>query len=234
MNFKRSIFFQQLYKLKNDAYKAFVEKLIPNIDKESILGVKTQDINTIAKHLLTNEKEKLFKFLNDLPHFYHEENLLHCKILCLMEDYSLLIENINNFLPHINNWMLTDSLIPKIFSKNKNKLLYSIYRWISLEKVYSIRYAIVISLKFLLSNELFDKGILKIIHSIKNNDYYIKMAISWFFSEAIIRQYSATIKYLEKKKFDKWIQNKIISKCNESHRLSPEIKTYLKTLRIKK
>ena len=128
--------------------------------------------------------------------------------------------------------MVCDSLIPKIFNKNKNKLFFEIDKWVKLNQTYSIRYALIVALKFLLNNNIFDEKIISLFLTIKNNDYYVKMAIAWFFSEAIIKQYSVSIKYLENKIFDKWIQNKIISKCCDSKRLTDDTKKYLKSLRI--
>ncbi len=226
------LFLQDLNKFSNIKYKQFVAKLIPNINKDTILGIKTNDINNLAKCIYKNDKENMFLFLEKLPHYYLEENLLHIKLLSLFDDYQILIKYIDNFLPYIDNWMVCDSLIPKIFNKNKNKLFFEIDKWIKLNQTYSIRYALIVALKFLLNNNIFDEKIISLFLTIKNNDYYVKMAIAWFFSEAIIKQYSKTIKYLENKIFDKWIQNKIISKCCDSKRLTDDTKKYLKSLRI--
>lgn len=226
------LFLQNLNKFSNIKYKQFIEKLIPNIDKDTILGIKTNDINNLAKYIYKNDKENMFLFLKKLPHYYLEENLLHIKLLSLFNDYQILIKYIDNFLSYIDNWMVCDSLIPKIFSKNKNKLFFEIDKWIKLNQTYSIRYALIVALKFLLNNNIFDEKIISLFLTIKNNNYYVKMAIAWFFSEAIIKQYSVSIKYLENKIFDKWIQNKIISKCCDSKRLTDDTKKYLKSLRI--
>lgn len=226
------LFLQNLNKFSNTKYKQFVAKLIPNINKNTILGIKTNDINNLAKYIYKNDKENMFLFLEKLPHYYLEENLLHIKLLSLFDDYQILIKYIDNFLPYIDNWMVCDSLIPKIFNKNKNKLFFEIDKWIKLNQTYSIRYALIVALKFLLNNNIFDEKIISLFLTIKNNNYYVKMAIAWFFSEAIIKQYSVSIKYLENKIFDKWIQNKIISKCCDSKRLTDDTKKYLKSLRI--
>lgn len=226
------LFLQNLNKFSNIKYKQFVAKLIPNINKDTILGIKANDINNLAKYIYKNDKENMFLFLEKLPHYYLEENLLHIKFLSLFDDYQILIKCIDNFLPYIDNWMVCDSLIPKIFNKNKNKLFFEIDKWIKLNQTYSIRYALIVALKFLLNNNIFDEKIISLFLTIKNNDYYVKMAIAWFFSEAIIKQYSVSIKYLENKIFDKWIQNKIISKCCDSKRLTDDTKKYLKSLRI--
>ena len=59
------------------------------------------------------------------------------------------------------------------------------------------------------------------------------MAIAWYYSFALIKQYDETINLFEAKTLDKWIQNKSIQKAVESYRISPERKEYLRTLKIK-
>ena len=228
----KNLFFKNFYEFSDLKYKQFIEKLIPNIDKGKILGIKAKYIDNFAKSLILNDDQEMSLFLNSLPHYYLEENLLHIKLLSLFDDYQILIKYIDNFLPYIDNWMVCDSLIPRIFIKNENKLFFEIDKWIKFNQTYSIRYALIIALKFLLNNNIFDEKIFTLVLSIKNNDYYVKMAIAWFFSEAIIKQYLVSIKYLKNKTFDKWIQNKIISKCCDSKRLTDDTKKYLKSLRI--
>ena len=58
------------------------------------------------------------------------------------------------------------------------------------------------------------------------------MAISWFYTFALIKQYDSVIKYFEEKKLDRWIHNKSIQKSMESFRISDERKEYLRSLKI--
>ena len=69
--------------------------------------------------------------------------------------------------------------------------------------------------------------------NIKSNYFYVNMAIAWFYSFALIKQYDDTIKYFENKKLDKWIHNKSIQKAIESFRISNTQKEYLRSLKIK-
>ena len=63
---------EELFKIQNLNYKNFTSKLIPNINKDIIIGVKTPLIRTLAKKI---NFEDTIKFINDLPHKYHEENI---------------------------------------------------------------------------------------------------------------------------------------------------------------
>ena len=65
---------ERLKNLKDETYRDFQSKLVPNISKETILGVRTPVLRAFAKDLkCTKEAEE---FLKELPHTYYEENLL--------------------------------------------------------------------------------------------------------------------------------------------------------------
>ena len=119
----KNLFFKNFYEFSDLEYKQFIEKLIPNIDKGKILGIKAKYIDNFAKSLILNDEQQMSLFLNTLPHYYLEENLLHAKLLSLMKNYDELILKINKFLPYIDNWMVCDSLIPRIFIINEILLL---------------------------------------------------------------------------------------------------------------
>ena len=66
-----------------------------------------------------------------------------------------------------------------------------------------------------------------------DDEYYVNMAIAWYFSYALIRQYDKTINIFEMYKLDKWVHNKSIQKAIESFRISDDKKIYLRSLKIK-
>ena len=52
--------------------------------------------------------ENAMQFLNDLPHYYHEENALHGYIIEQIKDYETCLAEINRFLPYVDNWAVCD------------------------------------------------------------------------------------------------------------------------------
>lgn len=57
---------KKLYSLQDKKYGDFQSKLLPTLDKKSIIGVRTNDIKNLAKEMYkSSDKEK---FLTDLPH----------------------------------------------------------------------------------------------------------------------------------------------------------------------
>ena len=59
------------------------------------------------------------------------------------------------------------------------------------------------------------------------------MAIAWYYSFALIKQYSTTLPLLENHNLEKWIHNKSIQKAIESYRIPADRKEYLRQLKIR-
>ena len=212
-------------------YKDFSSKLIPNIDKNKVIGVRVPIIRKIAKEI--KDFDYIEEFLKELPHQYQEENILHGIVLSLKyKDIDILLDKLDKFLEYVDNWAITDIISPKLFKKYPDKVYEHIKIWISSEHEYVIRFGVVSLLQFYL-DENFRKEELELVKSINSDYFYVKMAIAWFYSFALIKQYDDTIKYFEDKVLDKWIHNKSIQKAIESYRINDNIKEYLRELRIK-
>lgn len=220
---------KELKKLEDSKYKEFEAKLIPNIRKEEIIGVRVPQIRNLSKII---PKEDKIKFINDIPHKYHEENLLNAIIINGIKDYDKCIIKVNEFIPYINNWSVCDTLNPKVFKKNKDKLILEVDNWIKSEKTYIQRFALLMIMRNFLDDD-FKKEYLDYPIIIENDDYYIKMAKAWFYCEALIKKWDFAIKYIEERKLDKWVLNKAIQKSIESFRISDDKKRILEDTKNK-
>jgi 3-methyladenine DNA glycosylase AlkD len=221
---------KELFLMRDEEYRNFNASLIPNISKDSVIGVRVPLLRSFAKKLAkTNEAES---FLCELPHKYYEENTLHGFILESFKDYASLIKELDKFLPYVDNWATCDLMSPKILKFHTDTLLSEIDRWISSDDVYAVRFAIGLCMKYYL-DEHFSPEILLKVSAVKSDEYYINMMISWFFATALAKRYDETLPYLTENRLEKRVHNKTIQKAVESHRISLEQKEYLKTLRIK-
>ena len=221
---------EKLFEYQDLGYREFNSKLIPNIDKETMIGVRIPDIRKIEKSLSTEEKEK---FLLKLPHKYFEENMLHGIIISNMKDYNKVITNLEKFLPYVDNWAVCDSISPKIFKKNREKAIVNVLSWIKSNHTYVCRFGIGMIMQLYLEDEYFKKSYLDIIAKIKTEDYYINMMRAWTFQVALVKQWKEAILYIEKGLLDEFTHNKTISKSCDSYKIEKEKKEYLKTLRRK-
>ena len=68
----------KLFSLQDTAYRDFQVKLIPGMDAQKEIGVRTPELRKLAKELA--KREDIREFLNDLPHQYFDENQLHAFI----------------------------------------------------------------------------------------------------------------------------------------------------------
>ena len=215
---------EKLFKLQDKKYQELQSKIIPNIDSSTIIGVRTPEIKKLAKEVVKGDYKP---FLEELPHKYYDENQLHAFIISEIKDYDECIKYINEFLPYINNWATCDTLIPKVFKKNPDKLIIEVKKWIKSKDTYTIRYGIGTLMRFYL-NDKFKEEYLKLVSKIKSNEYYVNMMIAWFFATSLAKQYDSTIKYIESNKLDTWVHNKTIQKAIESYRITDKQKDYLR------
>lgn len=212
-------------------YRDFQSKLTPTIEANTAIGVRTPVLRKLAKDY--SKRQDVDEFLADLPHKYFDENQLHAFILSEIKDFDECIGKLERFLPFVDNWATCDQMSPKCFKKNHEKLLPYLNKWIKSDDIYTVRFAIVTLMAHFLDDD-FDEGHLGLVSDIKSDEYYINMAIAWYFATALAKQYDKTIPYIENKTLDVWTHNKAIQKSIESYRVTAEHKEYLKSLKIKK
>lgn len=219
-----------LFEMRDEKFRDFTSKLIPGVDKELIIGVRVPEIRRLAKTLSADERKK---FLSELPHKYHEENLLHGAILQLIKnDIGEVISETEKFLPYIDNWAVCDMSQSKLLGKYPDMVFGKACEWAKSEKTYTVRFAIDVLLQFFL-DENFKSEVFSLAESIVSEEYYINMALAWFWSFALIKRYDEVIPIIESKRLPAFVHNKAIQKARESYRISDERKEYLKTLKIK-
>lgn len=221
---------EQLFSFADENYRDFHSKLMPTVNKEKIIGIRTPVLRKFAKEFFKSGQYE--DFLNALPHEYYEENNLHAFLIEQIKDYDTAMEKTKGFLPYVDNWATCDMFMPKIFLKNKEKVLEETKKMIKSELTYTIRYGIGILMK-LFSDEDFEEKYLEYVAKIKSEEYYVNMMRAWYFATLLSKQYEKTVVYIEEKRLDVWTHNKTIQKAIESNRIDKKTKEYLKTLKIR-
>lgn len=219
---------KRLLELSDEKNADFSAKLTPGIDREKFLGVRIPASRKLAKEIIKENEHK--DFLNSLPHKYYDENILHSILISEIKDYDECVKYIDEFLPYVDNWAVCDTMSPKIFKSEHERLMSDILRWVNSDQTYTIRFGLEILMSHFLDND-FKKEYLEIPARIKSNEYYINMMIAWFFATALAKQWDSTIVYIENGVLDKWVHNKTIQKARESYRITAEQKEYLKSLK---
>ena len=223
----KSVIQKKLISMGEQKYREFTSLLMPTVQKDKVIGIRIPLLRKYAKELSDYED-----FLSELPHVYLEENNLHAFLIEREFDFDRCIEKLDAFLPYIDNWATCDSMKPKVFKKEPQKLIQHIKRWIKSKDVYAVRYAINLLMSFYLDDN-FDEVYLKMVSDVKSNEYYVNMMRAWYFATALAKRYDETLPYIKNNTLDIWTHNKTIQKALESLRISKEQKQYLKTLKKK-
>ena len=221
-----------LFEMRDPKYREFMSALIPTVDKENIIGIRSPAMKKFSKKFAKEEDRWLF--IEELPHKYLEENYLHAALIPYMsEGIDQILENIERFLPYVDNWAVCDTLPPKIFSNHHDTIYPKTLGWLKSDHTYTVRFGLVTLLAFFMDDH-FSVETNSIVASIVSEEYYINMAIAWYFSYALIKQYEATLPLFENNVIKNiWTHNKSIQKTVESYRISYDRKEYLRSLRIK-
>ena len=226
---KKTDLYEKLKSCQDLKYRDMQIKIIPSVDPETIIGVRTPELKSMAKEIYKSGDYK--DFLKELPHEYFEENQLHAFIISGIKGLNECMEEVETFIPYIDNWATCDQLSPKVFKKNRKELLKHIKKWIKSRKTYTVRFGVGMLMEHFLDED-FAPEYPEMVSKLRSEEYYINMMIAWYFATAMAKQYEQVIPYIEEKRLDTWTHNKTIQKCVESNRITDEKKAYLKTLKI--
>lgn len=215
---------EKLFSLRDEKYAAFSAKLIPNVEADRFIGVRSPQLRALAKEL----KDSADEFLAELPHQYHEENMLHAYLLCEGKKYATVVEETERFLPFVDNWAVCDSLSPRVFARHKDDLLLRIERWMSKEHEYTVRFGIGMLMRHYLDGD-FRPEYLDKVAVVSRGEYYIQMMQAWYFATALAKQWEATLPILDS--LEGWVRGKSIQKALESYRVPDAHKSILREMK---
>ena len=221
---------QKLFEMQDVRYRDFSCSLMPDVDKERVIGVRTPQLRLLAKTLARECPDVVLGM--DLPGRYYEEDNLRGFVISEMKDYDRVVAELDKFLPFIDNWATCDMLRPKLFRNRRYRqsLESDACRWLSDSRPFVCRFGMGMLMTHFLDED-YKPEYLEIAACVHSEEYYVNMMIAWFFATALAKQYASAIRYIEAHKLPVWTHNKSIQKAIESRRVSEEHKTYLRTLR---
>ena len=230
---------RRLREMQDVKYADFQMALIPGMERERAIGVRTPQLRALAKELYReaqkggeSARSDLDAFLRTLPHKYFDEMQLHAFIISEIKDFAMCMAETERFLPHVDNWATCDQLSPKVFRKHRQELLSHIDCWLGSEHTYTVRFGMGMLMQHFLDED-FDISYMDRIAEIRSDEYYINMMIAWYFATALAKQPEPAMTVLKEQRLDRWTHNKAIQKAIESRRITDEQKAYLRTLKIR-
>jgi 3-methyladenine DNA glycosylase AlkD len=218
-----------LFALRDEGYRDFSCSLMPTVEADTVLGVRSPALSKLCRELL--RRGDALDFLEELPHRYYEENLVHDRFLESIGEFEALIPALERFLPWVDNWAVCDSLNPKALGRNLPLLTPRLRRWLGSEHCYTVRFSILTLMRYYLEEDVFRPEYLLWVAELEREEYYIRMMQAWFLAEALARQYDAALPLIAGGTLPLWVHNKTIQKAVESRKIPDERKSALKALR---
>lgn len=263
MNSFEIILREKLEDLRDDAYGDFIAKGIPGFSRNYFLGVRVPEIRRATDEMLMlvfGQKkwhreltgklhdgfdEKLYhsmnNFLIDLPHPFLEYDFAQVEIISQMDNFGDCLQEVQKFLPYVNNWAICDTLNPAVFRKNLEQVLEFAFEWMKSERAFVVRFGIGEMQRFFLMDGFSPDFLERVAVCAdraetesrwsESEKYYVKMMVAWYMATALAKQWDATLEILTAGRLPEWVHNKAIQKAIESRRISREQKELLRGLK---
>lgn len=215
--------------MSEKAYADFQGALLPTVPREKVMGVRTPLLRKYAAEIHGTDEAK--NFLASLPHEYFEENNLHAFLIEKIKDFDECARELERFLPHVDNWATCDGMSPKVFARNRERLLPKIRAWLASGRTYTVRYGMLMLMKHF-TGEQFRAEYADAVAAVQSEEYYVKMMQAWYFATLLATNYEHALPYLTEKRLPAWVHNKAIQKATESYRISEDTKAYLRTIKV--
>lgn len=196
-------------------YKDFIAKLVPNINKDTIIGVRMGALRSLAKKI---KKTSSLEIFNEAKFYYREEKLLYA--LCIFKmsrSFDEAMDALDKFLLYIDNWEVTDLIAGEIIIDEAHieDAFQKALSYVHCEDEYSIRLGLVIMNKKF-NDEAHIEKILDAIKIIKLDTYYVNMAAAWLLCEIYFKNKEKVNKYLSSENISADIKKMTQQKIRES------------------
>lgn len=182
-------------------YKDFIAKLVPSLDKDTIIGVRMGALRSLARKIIKNSSLDIF---NEAKFYYREEKLLYALCIFKMsENFDRAMAALDAFLTYIDSWEVTDLVAGEIIidEGHREDAFQKALSYAHSSDEYTIRLGLVIMLKKYNDESHMDK-IFAALKSISLDTYYVNMAAAWLLCE---------LYFTDKAKVDEFLSSEAMS-----------------------
>lgn len=199
----------------DEKYKDFIAKLVPTIEKDSIIGVRMGDLRRLAREI---RKEENLDIFNEAKFYYREEKLLYALCIFKMsESFDKAMNALDEFLAYIDSWEVTDLIAGEIIidEAHIDKAFQKALSYVHSSDEYTIRLGLVIMNKKFNDKAHIDK-IIDAIKNITHNTYYVNMAAAWLLCELYFTGKAKVDEFLSSEAINEEIKKMTRQKIRES------------------
>lgn len=209
-----------------DEKRARFEQKIMNTSLKCI-GVSSSDIDGIVKKIT---KGNYLSFIDLWITDNYSCLLITGKSIAKIKDFLTFKRYMLSYVDYVDCWGGCDCLRFKASQRDTDDFLAFAKELTQSEKTFARRIGLVMMLKIV--NDKSIDGILDVCSGLSDEtEYYVNMANAWLVSECFVRNRDKTMSLLRSGKLNRFVQNRAVSKCRDSFRVSASDKEILLGLR---
>ena len=213
----------------DEKFREFTSKLLPS--NSNILGVRLPVLRKMARQIAKGQY--WMDFLEcDQVDLYEFVMLQGMVVGYIKADIEVIIALIKRFVPKNDNWSVCDSFCSelKVTRNNYDIMFELINNYACSDNEFEARFAIVM-LIFYYINDTYYSDVIKILDSVYNEKYYVKMAVAWAVSICYIKYPSRTLCYIKQNNLDDFTYNKSLQKIIESRAVDNAARNLMRELK---
>ena len=217
---------KELELLADEPYRLFHSRLLPGT--ENILGVRVPRLWKLARRLV---KEEGSGYLGRAGDDTYEEIMLQGMVIGLLkEDTGQMLKRLPAFMAKAENWAHCDIVCSglKKVKDDRESVLAFLKPYISSEREFEARFAIVLLLDYYIDEDYIDTT-LELLQQVVHPGYYVKMAVAWALSVCYVQFPEKTLACMREGPFDDFTYNKALQKITESFRVDKEEKAFTRS-----
>lgn len=223
---------EHLFELTKRGNRKFTASLHPGVDH--IWGIRIPDLRNLAKRIAKSDWER---YLEQAGHEYLEERILHGLVLgCIRpdEDVDAYLRRVTRFVRIISSWSECDTFKfagGSAYLKRHNERIWEYLKeWLKSSGEYEVRFGVVRMMEYYIDEKHLDE-MFACFEQIRQEGYYVKMAVAWALSVCFVKFPDRTMDYLRCSALDNDTYNKTIRKIIESNRVSLETKDLVRKMK---
>lgn len=220
-----------LLELAEKGNRKFTASLHPGV--EHILGVRVPDLRQLAKRIAKADWET---YLENADDGYLEERMLQGLVLgCIRpdEDIETYLHRVTKFVWIIRSWSECDTFKfaggKAYFRKHEARIWEYLKEWLKSSREYEVRFGVVRMMENFIDEVRLDE-MFSCFEQIRQEGYYVRMAVAWALSVCFVRFPERTMDYLGRSRLDTDTFHKTLRKIQESYRVSDEMKRRIKMM----